>query len=312
MTIYRTDRQSAIVAALCQGARRGARVRVVVELRARFDEERNARAAVSLAEAGVEVHHAPPQVKVHAKMLVVTRREEGRLRRYAHISSGNYNSFTARAYTDVGLLTCHDEITGDVQSVFDALSGREPAGPLTRVLAAPAALRANVLALIEREAAHARRGRLGRVILKMNALVDRAVILALYHASQAGVQIDLIVRGSCCLRPLVAGVSEHVRVRSIVGQYLEHSRIWYFHNGGDPDIYVGSADLMPRNLDRRVEVMVPLLDVRLRERLTSTLEAYLTDNVKARELRPDGSYARVRAEAGEPPFDCQAVLFTGG
>jgi polyphosphate kinase len=312
MSLYRTDRRSTIVAALCGAARRGVRVRVIVELRARFDEERNARAAISLAEAGAEVHHGPTGVKVHAKMLLVSRREPDGVRRYAHVSSGNYNSFTARAYTDVALLTTNPAITADVQALFDMLMSNARGVPLSVVLAAPAALRANVLALIEREIAHARLGRPARAILKMNSLVDREVILALYRASQAGVELDLLVRGTCCLRPHVPGTSDRIRVRSIVGRHLEHSRIWYFQNGGEDEVYLGSADLMPRNLDRRVEVMVPVLDLGLRHELRSRLDDYLRDNVKSRELGPDGSYTRVRTEAGDPPFECQASLSREG
>ena len=245
MSLYRTDRHSTIVAALCAAARRGVHVRVLVELRARFDEERNARAAVSLLEAGAEVRYGPPNVKVHAKMLLVSRREARGVRRYVHVSSGNYNSFTARLYTDIALLTCHPTIASDIQTVFDMLMGRQGTARLAAVLAAPAALRANLLALIDREVAHVRQGRPGHAILKMNALVDREVILALYAASRAGVQIDLLVRGSCCLRPHVDGVSDRIRVRSIVGRHLEHSRIWHFRNGGQEEAFIGSADLMP-------------------------------------------------------------------
>jgi polyphosphate kinase len=241
-------------------------------------------------------------------MALIERHEAGGLRRYAHLSSGNYNAFTARAYTDLGLLTCDEDITADVASLFDALCTGTVPSRFLALTVAPINMRDALTALIDREIACHRRGERGHIILKMNGLVDRDVIRLLYRASQEGVCVDLLVRSLCCLRPGIAGVSERIRVRSIVGRFLEHSRAWYFRNGGNDEVYIGSADLMPRNLDRRVEVMVPLKDAGLRRRLFEILRLYLADNAKARELRADGSYVRPAVRTGERLLDAQLAL----
>jgi polyphosphate kinase len=307
-TLYRTDRESPVVQALLAAHGRGTPVRVLIELGARLDEHRNAHWWRVFERAGAAVFPGPAGLKVHAKMALIERNEGGRIRRYAHLSSGNYNAFTARTYTDLGLLTCDEEIANDVAAVFDSLCGVTGATDLRALVLAPIDLRARLAALVAREIACHRRGDRGHIILKMNGLADRDTIGLLYRASQAGVQVDLLVRGICCLRPGVPGLSERIRVRSIVGRFLEHSRAWYFRNGGLEDVYVGSADLLPRNLDRRVEVMAPLKDARLRGRVFDLLQQYLADNVKARELRADGRYVRVGRRADEPAVDAQLAL----
>jgi polyphosphate kinase len=308
LTLYRTDRESPVVHALLDAVRQGKQVRVMVELNARLDEHRNVTWWRMFEQAGASVFPSPAGLKVHAKMALIERHEAGRLRRYAHLSSGNYNAFTAKAYTDVALLTCDEDITGDVASLFDALCAGSVPNQFRALTVAPINMRDALTTLVEREIACHRRGERGHIILKMNGLVDRDVIGLLYRASQEGVCVDLLVRGLCCLRPGVADVSERIRVRSIVGRFLEHSRVWYFRNGGNDEVYIGSADLMPRNLDRRVEIMVPLRDARLRRRLFEILRLYLADNVKARELRADGSYVRPPVRPGERLLDAQLAL----
>jgi polyphosphate kinase len=309
-TLYRTDRgNSPILEALLEAARLGKRVRVVVELKARFDERWNAEWARALIAAGAQVIHAPAGLKVHAKMLVIERREGTRVRRYAHVSTGNYSSFTAMVYTDLGLMTCDESITADVADLFEFMAGATQT-PMTRTLmAAPFALRAGLRALVEREIAWAQRGEAAHIILKMNALIDAAAIDLLQRASHAGVQVDLIVRGISALRPGVPGVSDHIRVRSIVGRFLEHSRVWYFRNGGAEETFIGSADLMPRNFDRRVEIVVPLKDRALAHRVRyEILDAYLSDTLSARELLANGRYRRLVPRSGEPGISSQALL----
>jgi polyphosphate kinase len=308
LTLYRTDRESPIVHALLDAIRQGKQVRVLIELHARLDEHRNANWWRIFEQEGATVCTSPAGLKVHAKMALIERNEAGGIRRYAHLSSGNYNAFTARVYTDIGLLTCDDDITADVAELFDGLCGGATPGRFRALIVAPLAMRQTLRTLIEREIACHRRGERAHIILKMNGLVDRDVIALLYRASQEGVPIDLLVRSMCCLRPGVAGLSDGIRVRSIVGRFLEHSRVWYFRNGGDEEVYIGSADLMPRNLERRIEVMAPIKKTSLRRRVVEMLGVYLADNVKARELRADGSYVRVAAEAGEPLVDAQLAL----
>ena len=271
-------------------------VAVVVELKARFDEAPNIRWARSMEDAGVQVFHGLVGLKTHCKLALLTRKEpDGAIRRYAHLGSGNYNPTTAALYTDLSLLTADEEITGAVHQVFNFLTAYSEQAHYDPLLVSPIDLSTRMLALIEREAEHARAGRPARILAKMNALLDRAVIQALYRASQAGVQIDLIVRGMCALVPGVRNVSTHIAVRSIVGRFLEHSRIFYFANGGVEEIYVGSADWMPRNLYRRAEVVFPIKDPELRNRLRNEiLEACMADNSKARLLRSDGTYVRAR------------------
>jgi polyphosphate kinase len=245
-------------------------------------------------------------LKTHCKVALVVRREKQGLQTYVHVATGNYNPTTSKVYTDLGLLTADPEIGGDATDLFNFLTGFSRQKEYSRLLVAPVNLRERMLALIERETNHAREGRPARIIAKTNRLTDFDIIEALYKASQAGVRIDLIVRGACMLRPDIPGLSETIHVRSIVGRFLEHSRIYYFANGGDEDVYIGSADWMSRNLDRRVEVVTPVIDPQLQRHLKDVvLAAYLRDNVKARVLKTSGKYERVPVALGEEPFDCQ-------
>ncbi|HXY77874.1 MAG TPA: polyphosphate kinase 1 [Candidatus Acidoferrales bacterium] len=292
-TLYRTSEHSLIVPSLIDAASRK-EVTAVVELKARFDEASNIRWARDLEDAGVQVFHGLVGLKTHCKLSLLVRRDpDGVTRSYAHIGTGNYNATTARIYTDLSLLTANPEITRAVHDVFSFLTAYAENPSYEPLLVAPLDLAEKCIALIDREAEHARLGRPARIIAKMNALLDKNVVQALYRASQAGVEIDLIVRGICALRPGVRGVSDHIRVRSIVGRFLEHSRIYYFANGGEEEIYIGSADWMPRNLYERVEALVPLRDELLRERVRhEILDAYLADNRKARILLRDATYIR--------------------
>jgi polyphosphate kinase len=292
-TLYRTSEHSLIVPALIDAASRK-EVTAVVELKARFDEASNIRWARDLEDAGVQVFHGLVGLKTHCKLSLLVRRDpDGLTRSYAHIGTGNYNASTARIYTDLSMFTANPEITRAVHDVFSFLTAYAENPSYDPLLVAPLDLAEKTAGLIEREIEHARQGREAHIIAKMNALLDKKIVQALYRASQAGVQIDLIVRGICSLRPGVRGVSDNIRVRSIVGRFLEHSRIYYFANGGEEEIYIGSADWMPRNLYERVEVLVPLRDELLRERVhREILDAYLADNRKARILLPDASYIR--------------------
>jgi len=308
-TLYRTGRESQIVEHLVQAARNGKDVTVVVELRARFDEEANLGFADRLQQAGVQVVYGVVGYKTHAKMLLIVRREGRALRRYVHLGTGNYHAGNARSYTDLGLITANPEIGSDVHQVFQQLSGMAPEIKLRRLLQSPFTLHAGVLDKIEREAQHARAGRPARIIAKMNALNEPGVVRALYAASQAGVQVDLIVRGACTLKPGVAGVSDNIRVRSIVGRFLEHSRVYWFGNAGRPELYCSSADWLERNLMRRVETCFPILDPALAERVKrETLANYLDDNVDAWLLQSDGIYRREVPGPGETPHSAQAIL----
>jgi polyphosphate kinase len=292
-TLYRTSEHSLIVPSLIDAASRK-EVTAVVELKARFDEASNIRWARDLEDAGVQVFHGLVGLKTHCKLSLLVRRDpDGVTRSYAHIGTGNYNATTARIYTDLSLFTANPEVTRAVHDVFSFLTAYAENPSYEPLLVAPLDLAEKTIALIDREADHARQGKEARIIAKMNALLDKNVVQSLYRASQAGVEIDLIVRGICALRPGVRGVSDHIRVRSIVGRFLEHSRIYYFANGGDEDVYIGSADWMPRNLYERVEVLVPLRDEMLRERVHhEILDAYLADNRKARILLRDATYIR--------------------
>jgi polyphosphate kinase len=292
MTLYRTSGDGAIVQALTQAAQRGKQVAVLVELQARFDEINNIAWARTLESFGVHVVYGLPGLKTHTKTALVVRKEPDGIRRYVHIGTGNYNTRTARIYTDVGLLTCDDALGSDVSDLFNSLTGYSRRADYRRLLVAPVNMRQRVLGLIDRETANAIAGRPARIIAKMNALVDPECIEALYRASSAGVEIDLIIRGICCLRPGVEGLSERIRVISIIGRFLEHSRIWMFANDGAPEYFFGSADWMPRNFDRRVEVVTPVESPVLKERLQSVLEVCLADNRQAWELRSDGSYVQ--------------------
>ncbi|MGD0569583.1 MAG: polyphosphate kinase 1 [Candidatus Sulfotelmatobacter sp.] len=291
-TLYRTNEHSLIVPSLIDAAERK-EVTAVVELKARFDEAHNIRWARDLEDAGVQVFHGLVGLKTHCKLSLLVRRDPDGVRSYAHIGTGNYNATTARIYTDLSLFTANPEITRAVHDVFSFLTAYAENPSYEPLLVAPLDLAEKCISLIDREAEHARQGRPGRIIAKMNALLDKNIVQALYRASQAGVEIDLIVRGICSLRPGVRGVSDHIRVRSIVGRFLEHSRIYYFGNGGEEEIYIGSADWMPRNLYERVEVLVPLRDEFLRERVRrEILDVYLADNRKARILLRDATYIR--------------------
>jgi polyphosphate kinase len=309
--LYRTGKNSPIPKALIEASERGKQVTAVVEIKARFDEENNIEWANKLVEAGVHVVYGLVKLKTHSKVALVIRREKNGLQTYVHVSTGNYNPTTSKIYTDLGLLTADPEIGDDATDLFNFITGFSRQRKYTRLLVAPVNLRERMLGLIQRESEHARAGRAARIIAKINRLTDVEIIDALYRASAAGVQIDLIVRGSCMLRPGVPGLSETVRVRSVVGQLLEHSRIFYFANGGDEDVYIGSADWMKRNLDRRVEVVTPILDANLKRYLKDTvLAAYLKDNVKARVLKSDGSYGRVPMAPAEERFNSQ-LFFEG-
>jgi len=309
MTLYRVGRNSPVVAALMDANLHGKQVAVLVELKARFDEESNIEWARALEKEGVHVVYGLPGLKTHAKVLLIVRRENGGIRRYVHLATGNYNALTAQVYTDLGYLTCDEAIGADVTDLFNYLTGYSAKTAYRRLLVAPINLREALEARILREIEHAHAGRPARLVFKVNALVDRAMIRLFYRASQAGVDVDLLVRGICCLRPGVPGVSERIRVTSIVGRFLEHSRIFYFRNGGAEEVFLGSADLMPRNIFRRVEVLFPVTDARhvaaIRDEI---LAVYLADNLKTRRMRPDGSYQRVRVPEGEAPMNAQAWL----
>jgi polyphosphate kinase len=306
MTLYRTSVGSPIIRALLHAADKGKQITVLVELKARFDEANNIRWARQMEEAGIHVVYGLVGLKTHCKMMMIVRRDEDRIRLYAHLGTGNYNTTTARFYTDLSLLTTSAELTAEMAVVFNNLTGPSEFGGGKRLLVAPFELRKRVLALI---AGERDRGENGRIIVKLNSLVDEKVIVALYEAAVAGVKIDLIVRGMCCLRPGLKGISENIRVVSIIGRFLEHSRIYYFGNGGQPMVYLGSADWMPRNFDRRVEVVFPVEDEGLKARITDEiLPAYLADNVKARLLLPDGTYERRHPVGDEPTQQAQLTF----
>jgi polyphosphate kinase len=307
-TLYRVGSNSPVVEALMRARENGKQVAVLVELKARFDEENNIVWARALERAGVHVVYGLLGLKTHCKVALVVRREQDGLRRYVHLGTGNYNAATARVYTDLGMFSCRPELGADVSDLFNYLTGYSRQRHYRKLLVAPVNLRSGVANLIRREIAHARQGQPARLVFKMNALTDPQMIRLLYEASQAGVAIDLQIRGICCLRPGVPGVSDNIRVTSIVGRFLEHSRIYCFANGGAEEIYLGSADLMERNLDRRVEALFPVLDPllidQIRERI---LAVYQTDNVKARFLQADGSYLWP-ALNGDEPVDSQRTL----
>ena len=299
LTLYRTSGDTAIVRALTEAAQRGKQVAVLVELQARFDEANNITWARTLENFGVHVVYGVPGLKTHTKTALVVRREADGIRRYVHVSSGNYNSKTARVYTDIGLFTASPSIGADITDLFNSLTGYSRQRLYRKLLVAPANMRGRFLEMIAREAEHARAGRPARIIAKMNALVDAETIAAIYVASQAGVEVDLIVRGICCLRPGAPGVSDRVRVVSIIGRFLEHSRLFYFANGGAEEYYIGSADWMPRNFDRRVEAVVPVEDPALHRRLRALLNVCLSDNRQAWDLAADGTYTQ-RTPGAEP------------
>jgi polyphosphate kinase len=307
-TVYRTGPESALMERLIQAARSGKEVTVVVELLARFDEEANINWAQRLEEVGAHVVYGVVGYKTHAKMLMVVRREDGRLRRYVHLSTGNYNAHTSRLYTDLGLLTCNEAIGEDVNDVFAQLTGLGQAGRLRHLWQSPFSLHKQIMTAIRREAAHARAGRPARIVAKMNALLEPEVIRALYEASEAGVTIDLVVRGVCALRPGLPGVSDNIRVRSVIGRFLEHTRIFCFENGGARDVFLASADWMGRNFFGRVEVCFPVLDPLLKQRVIDEgLQPYLDDNTDAWDMDADGVYRRATPGAA-PPVSAQQRL----
>jgi polyphosphate kinase len=301
--LYRTGKDSPVVESLMRAARLGKQVTAVVELKARFDEENNIEWARRLENEGVHVVYGIGSLKTHCKVMLVVRREKGKLYRYVHISTGNYNPITSRQYTDLGLLSADERLGEDATSLFNFLTGYSQQDKYERLIVAPLNLRERLVELIRRERDHALDGGKGRIVAKINSLTDTAVISELYEASRAGVEIDLIVRGICSLRPGIKGLSQSIRVRSIVGRFLEHSRIYYFANGGEPDseeVYIGSADWMQRNLDRRVEVLVPIGNPEMKNYLKETaLAAYLRDNTNARVLRPDGTYRTLSPGEGQ-------------
>ncbi len=308
MTLYRTSGDSPIVNALIAAAENGKQVAVLVELKARFDEENNILWARKLEKAGVHVVYGLVGLKTHTKVVMVVRREEDCMRRYVHIGTGNYNPKTARLYTDVGLLSCREDLGADLTDLFNYLTGYSRQQAYRKLIVAPVNLRQRMLSLIRREIEHCKNGRHGRIVAKMNALVDTEIIATLYEASQAGVKVDLIVRGICCLRPGIPGVSENIRVTSIVGRFLEHSRIFYFHNNGEEEVFIGSADWMPRNLDRRVEAVTPIEDPDLAKDLQEILGIMLADNRQAWDLQTDGRYVQRRPGAQGSEQHSQKIL----
>jgi polyphosphate kinase len=308
-TLYRVGPNSPIVAELMKARDNGKQVAVLVELKARFDEENNIGWARALEQAGVHVVYGLVGLKVHAKLLLVVRRERDGIQRYVHMSTGNYNDVTARLYSDVGFLTSDPDLAADVSDLFNVLTGYSYKQSYRKLLVAPDLMKDQILARIEREIEQHREKGDGYLAFKMNALVDRKSIQALYRASQAGVRVELQVRGICCLRPGVPGISDNITVTSVVGRFLEHPRIYYFRNGGDAELLLGSADLMPRNLDRRVEQLFPIEDPDLRESVyEQILRVHLQDNMQARCLLPDGQYERVRPKEGEPELNSQVWM----
>lgn len=303
-TLYRVSSHSPIIASLAQAAENGKQVSVLVELKARFDEENNIVWAKKLEKAGCHVIYGLVGLKTHSKITLVVRKEEDEIRRYVHLGTGNYNDSTAKLYTDMGMFTSKTRYGEDATAVFNMLSGYSEPLVWNKLSLAPLWLRGKFLSLIEREKEHAKNGRPARIIAKMNSLCDPGIIEALYDASEAGVEIDLIVRGICCLRAGIKGLSEHIRVRSIVGTFLEHSRIFYFENNGNAEYYMGSADWMPRNLDKRVEILFPIEDPILQEEIYHILHIQLSDTKKAHLLMPDGQYVKVD-QRGKTPLNSQ-------
>lgn len=308
MTLYRTSGDSPIVKALLDAAENGKQVVALVELKARFDEENNINWAIQLEDSGIHVVYGLVGLKTHTKVVLVVRQEEDEIRRYVHIGTGNYNPKTAKLYTDLGLLSCREDLGADLTDLFNYLTGYSKQQSYRKLLVSPVTMRDRMTALIEREIDHARAGKPGRIIAKMNSLVDPKMIQTLYEASQAGVQIDLIIRGICCLRPGLPGVSETIRVVSIVGRLLEHSRVFWFGNDNHPEVYIGSADWMPRNLDRRVEAVTPVEDPKIRAELEALLDLLLSDNRQAWDMTADGTYRQRQPTEGEEVRSAQQML----
>jgi polyphosphate kinase len=305
-TLYRTGANSPIVDALLRAAKAGKEVTVVVELRARFDEKANISLANRLQEAGVQVVYGIVGYKTHGKMLLILRQEGKTLRYYTHLGTGNYHLSTARLYTDYGLLSADQELGEDVRKVFLQLTSLGKIGKLHKLLQAPFSLHQTLIKKIQREAEHAQAGKPARIIVKVNAVAEPQLIQALYRASMAGVKIQLIVRGICCLRPGIPGVSDNIEVRSIIGRFLEHSRVFVFENDVNPEVYAASADFLPRNMFRRVEACFPIEPRKLADRVREELEFCLSDNAQAWLLQPDGHYVRATSDA--PPFEAQSTL----
>ncbi len=303
MTLYRTSGDSPIVHALIRAAQNGKQVTALVEIKARFDEENNIQWARRMEEAGIHVLYGIVGLKTHCKMLEIIRRDPDQIRLYVHLATGNYHPSTARLYTDLSLLTTNEEITKEVATLFNILTGLSRFHGIQKLIVSPFNMASRLKEMIQREIDNAKEGKKARIIAKLNALVDEDIIQHLYAASSAGVKIDLIVRGICCLRPGIPQVSENIRVISIVGRFLEHSRIFYFENGGNPEYYSGSADWMQRNFYRRIEIIFPIENPKLKEKVQEILEAYLADNVKARELLANGTYRRIKPE--KEPFQAQ-------
>ena len=308
-TLYRTSRDSPIVAALIRAAQRGKYVTAIVELKARFDEARNIEWAKRLEQAEVQVIYGVKGLKTHSKILLIVRREPQGIQRYMHFGTGNYNESTARMYSDISLLTRDEELGADASRFFNAITGYSQPQKFRKIEAAPIGLRARLLEMIEAETQRRLQGQRAHIVAKINALVDPQIIDALYAASQAGVTIKLNVRGICCLRPGIPGLSENIEVISIVDRYLEHARILYFYHGGDEPVFISSADWMPRNLDRRIELLIPIEDTAARRRLMSILDTYFRDNLKARRLLPDGTYQRLRPASDGRPLAAQQTLY---
>lgn len=307
-TLYRVSGHSPIIAALAQAAENGKQVTVLVELKARFDEENNIVWAKMLEKAGCHVIYGLLGLKTHCKITLVVRREKSGIRRYVHLGTGNYNDSTAKLYTDCGLLTCDVKIGEDATAMFNMLSGYSEPSSWNKLVVAPLWMRERFMELIARETEHAKKGLDARIIAKVNSLCDKDIIAALYEASAAGVKVDLIIRGICCLKVGISRISEHITVRSIVGNFLEHARIFYFGNGGKEEVYMGSADWMPRNLDKRVEIAFPVEDKRLKEQVKHLLEVQLSDNVKAHQLQEDGSYQKVGKAGKQQLVNAQEVF----
>lgn len=311
-TLYRVSGNSPIIKALAQAAENGKQVSVLVELKARFDEENNIIWAKMLEKAGCHVIYGLKGLKTHSKITLVVRREEDGIRRYVHLGTGNYNDSTAKLYTDCGLLTCAEPIGEDATAVFNMLSGYSEPKSWNKLIVAPIWLRKRFQKLIERETQNAREGKEAHIIAKMNSLCDKEIIAALYEAGAAGVKIELIIRGICCLKTGIPGISENISVRSIVGNFLEHARIFYFLNDGQEEIYMGSADWMPRNLDKRVEILFPVECEKLKKEARHILDVQLADNVKASVLQPDGRYEKIdkrgKALVSAQDFFCEEAV----
>ena len=307
-TLYRVGSNSPIVQALMRAAEEGKQVAVLVELKARFDEENNIIWARALEDVGVHVAYGLPRLKTHAKLTLIVRREQKKLKRYLHLGTGNYNPATGKIYTDYSLFTANEQLANDVAELFNALTGYSKHTEYRKLLVSPINTRKRIIGMIEREVDWHRKENTGRIVMKMNALVDAKTIRALYWASCKGVKIDLIIRGICCLKPGIAGISENIRVISVIGRFLEHSRAYYFHNGGKEELYLGSADIMPRNLDDRVETLFPVFDKVFIQMVKSDLDLILSDNVKAWQMNSEGLYSRINNDA--PKVNSQTLFLT--